>query len=108
MVRFRPGGTHHEWSLPYALVQVVCAQPLRTGPLWADVLSFSRSKGFYGGISLDGAVVATRGNRNDAHYGKEVTTADILIRHDVSNSQAMALINTVTTSACMDPKSGRC
>ena len=48
-----------------------------TANLSADILSFSRSKGLYGGVSLDGAVVAPRASLNDAYYGKEVSPADI-------------------------------
>ena len=71
-----------------------------TANLSADILSFSRSKGLYGGISLDGAVVAIRGALNEAYYGKNgVSPTDILVRHDVKNSQAMGLIEDLTRSA---------
>ena len=63
--------------------------------LSADVLSFSRSKGLYGGISLDGAVVATRNDWNEAYYGKKVDPIDILIFQDVNNPEATALIEAV-------------
>jgi SH3 domain-containing YSC84-like protein 1 len=79
-----------------------------TANLSADILSFSRSKGLYGGISLEGAVVATRGNWNEAYYGKDVTPTDIFVRHEVTNPQAAELIDAVTRSACMDPKAGHC
>ncbi len=71
-----------------------------TANLSADILSFSRSKGLYGGVALDGAVVAVRGALNDAYYGKKgVSSTDILVRHDVTNSKAMGLIEDVTKSA---------
>jgi lipid-binding SYLF domain-containing protein len=70
-----------------------------TANLSADVLSFSRSKGLYGGVSLQGAVVATRGSLNRAYYGKKATTADILVRHNVSNPQASGLLESVTKGA---------
>ncbi len=63
--------------------------------LSADILSFSRSKGLYGGISLDGAVVATRGDWNDAYYGKRVNATDILIRRAVTNPDSGKLIEAV-------------
>jgi lipid-binding SYLF domain-containing protein len=71
-----------------------------TANLSADILAFSRSKGLYGGISLDGAVIATRGDRNNAYYGREVTPADILVRRDVSTQHAMGLIEAVEKAAC--------
>ena len=63
--------------------------------LSADILSFSRSKGLYGGISLDGAVVATRGDWNDTYYGKRVNATDILIRRAVTNPDSEKLIKAV-------------
>ena len=63
--------------------------------LSVDILSFSRSKGLYGGISLDGSVVATRGDWNDAYYGKKVNATDILIRRAVTNPHAEKLIEAV-------------
>ena len=77
-----------------------------TANLSADILSFSRSKGLYGGISLDGAVVAVRGDWNDAYYGKNnVSPADILVRRDVTNPHSAALISDLSKSACTV---GRC
>jgi lipid-binding SYLF domain-containing protein len=52
-------------------------------------VSFSRSKGLYGGISVDGAVVATRGALNTAYYRKDASTQDILIRGTVSNPHSL-------------------
>ena len=63
--------------------------------LSADILSFARSKGLYGGISLDGAVMAVRGSLNEAYYGKKVAPTDILVRRDVSNPQSAGLIEAV-------------
>jgi len=71
-----------------------------TANLSADILSFSRSKGLYGGISLEGAVVATRGDWNEAYYGKRVTPQDIFVRRDVTNQQAMGLIEAVEKAVC--------
>jgi len=71
-----------------------------TANLSADILSFSRSKGLYGGISLEGAVVATRGDWNEAYYGKRVTPQDIFVRRDVTNQQGMGLIEAVEKAVC--------
>ena len=79
-----------------------------TANLSADILTFSRSKGLYGGISLDGAVVATRGGLNEAYYGKEVTPTDIFVRREVTNPQAKGLIRDVTTLACSAGPKGSC
>jgi lipid-binding SYLF domain-containing protein len=79
----------------------VAAGPIGAGAsaasanLSADILSFSRSKGLYGGISLDGAVVAVRDSWNDAYYGKIVRPVDILVSRTVTNPEASGLINAV-------------
>ena len=70
-----------------------------TANISADIVSFSRSKGLYGGLSVDGAVVATRGALNAAYYGKDVSTRDILIRGTVSNPQAAPLVELIKKAA---------
>jgi lipid-binding SYLF domain-containing protein len=64
-------------------------------------VSYSRGKGLYAGISLEGAVVATRDALNSAYYGKEVTPTEILIQRSVSNPHAAALIAEVAKAAQM-------
>ena len=71
-----------------------------TANLSADILTFARSKGLYGGVSLDGAVVATRGGLNEAYYGRQVTPTDILVRREVANPKASGLLSRVTKMAC--------
>ncbi len=66
-----------------------------TANLSADIVSFSRSKGLFGGISLNGAVVAVRPSLNKAYYGAQVDPTDILIRHRVENPLSTPLISTI-------------
>jgi len=70
-----------------------------TANLSADIISYSRAKGLYGGISLEGAVVAVRDGLNKAYYGKEVTPTAILVRHEATNPQAAGLIGAVSKAA---------
>ncbi len=58
----------------------------------ADVLAFGRSKGLFGGISIEGAVVAPRYEWNEAFYHQPASPVDILIKHTVKNPQADALL----------------
>ncbi len=51
----------------------------------ADFLSFTKSKGLYAGLNLEGAVVAVRGGLNSAYCGKDVRPADIIVKNDCSN-----------------------
>jgi lipid-binding SYLF domain-containing protein len=54
----------------------------------SDILAFSRSKGLYGGINLNGSVISTRDAWNSTYYGRQVRPVDILVSRNVSNSQA--------------------
>jgi len=73
-----------------------------TANLSADIISFSRAKGLYAGVSLEGAVVATRGSLNKAYYGKEVSPTDILVKRTVSNKKAAGLVSAVKKAAGSD------
>jgi SH3 domain-containing YSC84-like protein 1 len=44
----------------------------------AAVYTYSRSQGLFAGISLQGAVIAARGDANREYYGKPVTPGEIL------------------------------
>ena len=70
-----------------------------TANLSADILSYSRSKGLYAGMSVNGAVVATRGALNRAYYGREVTPTSILIDREVTNPHSAPLIEAVVKAA---------
>jgi lipid-binding SYLF domain-containing protein len=66
----------------------VAAGPVGAGAksdLVADFVAFSRSKGVYGGLNLDGTVVAISDEWNQTYYGKKVLPPDILIRHTVTS-----------------------
>ncbi len=65
----------------------------------ADIFSFSKSKGAFAGLALDGSVVATRDEWNANYYGKPVTPVDILIKHSVSNPGAAELREAVAKAA---------
>jgi lipid-binding SYLF domain-containing protein len=70
-----------------------------TAALSADIISFSRAKGLYGGISVDGSVIAVRSDWNNAYYGKSVEPSDILVRRTVSNPQSAGLIGAVARAS---------
>ena len=57
----------------------------------ADILSFSRTKGAYAGVSLEGAVIKTKDKWNEAYYGKAVSPVDIIVKRSVSNPGSKAL-----------------
>ena len=73
---------------------------LAAGPIGAgakaqtvDVLAFSRSRGLYGGVSLEGAILKSRGSWNRDYYQANVSPADIIYREKVSHPQSAVLQN---------------
>jgi len=76
----------------------VAAGPVGAGAQAAttDIVQFTRSKGVFGGLSLEGSVIAVRDSLNQAYYGKPATPVDILVKGAVTNQQAAPLVKAVT------------
>jgi SH3 domain-containing YSC84-like protein 1 len=70
-----------------------------TANLSVDILTFARSKGLYGGVSLKGAVIKIREGLNHDYYGQTASPTDILVRKNVNNPQNKALLGTVAKYA---------
>lgn len=74
----------------------VAAGPVGAGAkadIITDLVTYSRSKGLYGGVNLDGTVVATSDEWNQAYYGRKGMHApDILVRGAVHSKGADRLI----------------
>ena len=80
----------------------VAAGPVGAGAssnVVADMVSFARAKGVYGGLNLDGTVVNTSDDWNQAFYGKKVTSPDILVRMNVSAKGAEKLLAEIAKAA---------
>src|SRR5262252_8099889 len=59
----------------------------------ADLVAFTRAKGLYGGVNLDGTVVKANAAWNEVFYGRpNVSPTDNLIRKTVKNSEAVPLL----------------
>ncbi|MFZ5618716.1 MAG: lipid-binding SYLF domain-containing protein [Pseudomonadota bacterium] len=67
-----------------------------------DILAFSRSRGLYGGVTLEGAVLKTRKNFNKAYYAADVTPAEVIYKGEVYNPVSAALQNSVWRLAHKD------
>jgi len=79
----------------------VAAGPVGAGAksdIVADLITFNRAKGVYGGINFDGTVVTAADDWNQAYYGKKVLPPDILVRGSVSNKGADKLLEQVTAA----------
>jgi len=73
----------------------VAAGPVGAGAksdVVADLITFSRSKGVYGGLNLDGTVVSSNDDWNKAFYGKPALPPDILIKNTATNKAADKLL----------------
>ncbi len=61
------------------------------GSLEADMVAFSRSKGLFGGGSLDGTLIRPDIEKNTGYYGAGTDVKDILISRTATNVRAGAL-----------------
>ncbi|HXH65005.1 MAG TPA: lipid-binding SYLF domain-containing protein [Mariprofundaceae bacterium] len=52
--------------------------------LKSEVLAYSRSRGLFAGISLEGAKINPLDDYNQAYYGRKLTSRQILMEHKVS------------------------
>jgi SH3 domain-containing YSC84-like protein 1 len=75
----------------------------------AEILSYSRSKGLFAGVSLEGSTLRSDGGANDNLYGKKLNAEDILAKHAVQTpaaaAQLVALLNKKSPTNRSDPKS---
>ena len=78
----------------------IAAGPVGAGAkstVTADLISFARAKGLYGGLNLDGTVVRTNIDWNDAFYnGRNLLPPDILMRNTAKSPKSTALLAEVT------------
>ena len=73
----------------------VAAGPVGAGAasdITTDLVAYSRSKGVYGGLNLEGSVIGVADNWNRDYYGTGVLPTDILLRASVHNPQADRLV----------------
>ena len=80
----------------------VAAGPVGAGAksdIVADLITFNRAKGVYGGLNFDGTVVTASDDWNASFYGKKVLPPDILVRMSVQNKAADKLLAQVTAAA---------
>src|SRR5215475_9055483 len=58
----------------------------------ADVLSYSRSRGLFAGVSLEGSTLREDGGANEKIYGKKVTARQVVLEHRVNTPAAVQLM----------------
>ena len=73
------------------------ASAATTASMQAEMLSYSRSRGVFGGVSLEGSTLKPDGGANENLYGKEVSAEDIIVRGAVPTpAEASLLLSTLT------------
>jgi len=77
--------------------------------LRAEILSYSRSRGLFAGISLEGSTLRPDGDANEKIYGKKVSAEDVVRRGAVpvppSAQKMVALLNKKSPKNLSDPDS---
>lgn len=63
-----------------------------------DFIYYSRSRGFYGGLSLEGAMIRPDGEWNVAYYRSPVSPRDILVRGSMRTPGSRRLLETLDNS----------
>ena len=75
----------------------------------AEILSYSRNKGLFAGISLEGSTLRSDGNANEKLYGKRLSAKEIILERKVgvpsSAQQLVSLLDAKSPNNKSDPKS---
>src|ERR1700694_84491 len=75
----------------------------------AEILSYSRNKGLFAGISLEGSTLRSDGSANQKLYGRQLSAKEIIVDHKVgvpsSARQLVSLLQSKSPKNKSEPKS---
>jgi lipid-binding SYLF domain-containing protein len=75
----------------------------------AEILSYSRNKGLFAGVSLEGSTLRSDGSANEKLYGKKLDAKDIIVDHKVAvpacAKELVGLLEKKSPKNKSDPKS---
>lgn len=75
----------------------------------AEILSYSRNRGLFAGISLEGSTLRSDGSANEKLYGKKLSAREIIVEHKVGipacAKELVGLLNSKSPKNLSDPKS---
>jgi lipid-binding SYLF domain-containing protein len=75
----------------------------------AEILSYSRNKGLFAGISLEGSTLRSDGSANEKLYGKQVSARDVIrdgkVKTPACAGELVALLDKKSPKNLSDPKS---
>ena len=84
------------------------ASAATTASMQAEMLAYSRSRGVFGGVSLEGATLKPDGGANENLYGKKISAKDIIVNGAVSTPQeASLLLSTLNEHASRNASAGK-
>ena len=75
----------------------------------AEILSYSRNKGLFAGVSLEGSTLRSDGGANENLYGKKLSAKEIIREGRVgvpaSARELVSLLNSKSPVNRLDPRS---
>jgi len=75
----------------------------------AEILSYSRSKGLFAGVSLEGSTLRFDGSANEKLYGRKLTAKEVIVEHKVATpacaQELVSLLDKKSPKNKSDPKS---
>jgi lipid-binding SYLF domain-containing protein len=75
----------------------------------AEILSYSRNKGLFAGISLEGSTLRSDGNANQKLYGRKLNAKEIIVDRKVgvppSARELVSLLEAKSPKNRSEPKS---
>jgi SH3 domain-containing YSC84-like protein 1 len=75
----------------------------------AEILSYSRAKGLFAGISLEGSTLRSDGSANEKLYGQKASAKDIIrlgkVKSPASAQELVSLLDKKSPKNHSDPKS---
>ena len=75
----------------------------------AEILSYSRNKGLFAGVSLEGSTLRSDGSANEKLYGSKLSAKDIIragkVKSPTSAAELVALLDKKSPKNLSDPKS---
>ena len=75
----------------------------------AEILSYSRNKGLFAGVSLEGSTLRSDGSANEKLYGQKVSAKEIIrdgkVKAPAAAAELIAVLNKKTPKNHSDPKS---